>query len=135
MHVLTNGWRGRYRLDHAIAEVVGVRTREPKATNPVDTPNRAKQIGEVVRAVGVGIHGLAKQHDLGHPVRDNAFGLAHDVRKRATALRTTCVWHYAIRTPVVTSTLHRDPGLHLVEPARLEILVMLFHVEVGRRRP
>ena len=70
MHVLTNRWRGRNRLDHAIAEVVGVRTREAKATNPVDTPNCAKQIGEVVRAVGVGIHGLAKQHDLRHPVRD-----------------------------------------------------------------
>src|SRR6185312_3075070 len=135
MHVLTNGWRGRYRLDHAIAEVVGVRTREAKATNPIDASDGAKQIGEVVRAVGVGIHGLAKQHDLRYPVRDYTFGLAHDVRKRATALRTTRVWHYAIRTPVVTSALHGDPGLDLVEPARLEILVMLFHVEVGRRRP
>src|SRR6185437_1795010 len=135
MHVFTNRWRGRYRLDHAIAEVVGVRAREAKATNPIDTSNRAKQIGEVVRAVGVGIHGLTEQHDLRYSVRDYAFGLTHDVRKRATTLRTTRVGHYAIRAPVVTSALHRDPGLHLVEPARLEILVMLFHVEVRRRRP
>src|SRR6185312_14853470 len=97
----------RYRLDHAIAEVVGMRAREAKPANSIHLPHCAKKIGEIVGAVGVGVHRLTEQHDLRHSVSNYAFGLSHHICKRATSFRTARVWHDAIRTPVIAATLHR----------------------------
>jgi hypothetical protein len=74
------------RRDHPVAEVVRVRAREADAAHAVDAADRPQQVGEVVRAVVVGVDRLAEQHHLAHPVTHDLLGLAHHVVEPARAL-------------------------------------------------
>jgi hypothetical protein len=51
--------------DDALGEVVRVRAGEPHAPDPLHRPDRAQEVGEVVRAIGVAVDRLAQERDFG----------------------------------------------------------------------
>ena len=132
MHVLAISLRLGHRPDHGLAEIVRVRTHEAQPSHARDSADGAQKIREVVVAVEIRVDRLPDQDDLGDPGGDDRFGFAHDVRELATSFRPPGCRHDAIGALVIASALHRNPRLHSVESAGLEILVVLFEIEVGR---
>src|SRR5689334_20957905 len=129
MYVLTDCVSVRHRVNHAVAEIIGMRTCKTNSTNSVDISNGTEQICEIVTAVVIRIHCLPEQHDFSHSFTYNIRGFAHDVIELPASLGTTSGRHDAIRAAIVASALNRDPRLYLVEPPRFEILVMLFEIK------
>ena len=129
VHVLADGRHLGHRLNDAVAEVVGVRARVAHAADARHRPHSAEKVGEVVRAVGVGVDRLPEQHDLAHPRVDDLARLAHHFVEPAAALGAARRGDDAVGAPVVAAALHGDPRLDLVEPSGGEVLVVFFEVE------
>ena len=132
--MLANGWHVGHRRDHTIAEIIRVRAGVAQASNSIYRANGTKQICKIVRAVVVRIDRLAEQHDFRQTLGNDFTRLANDVRQLATALVAARERDDAIRTPIVAATLHGDPRFHPFKAARHDILVMLFEIEVRRRK-
>src|SRR4051812_32521236 len=134
MHMLTHGIRFSHRSNYPIAEVIGMRARETQALHSIDSPNRAQQVGEVVRSIRVRIHGLSKQHDFRHSVSHNLTCLANNFVEIAAALGSARSRDDAIRAAIIASALNGNPCLHLVESPWLEILVVFFEIKISCSR-
>jgi hypothetical protein len=130
MNMLANSVHISDRLDHSNTEIIGMRTCEAKSPDPIDISNSAQQISEVELAIVVGVYGLSKQHYLGHSIAHYLSGLANDIVKTAAPLRAARGGNDAVSAAIITSPLHRNPRLYLVEPSWLEILVMFLEIEV-----
>ena len=65
MDVLAESLDLRHRTDDALTEIVGMRAGEAQASDAWHASHRAQQIGKVVFAVVVRIHGLPEQHHFG----------------------------------------------------------------------
>jgi hypothetical protein len=87
-----------------------------------------------MRAIVIGVDRLAEQSHLGDAVGYDARDLAHDVGELAAPLWPTGRRHDAIRALVVASALDWNPRAHPIEPTSRDVLVMLFEVELHRRR-
>jgi hypothetical protein len=79
--------------------------------------------------VVIRIHGLPEQHHLAHAIGHDALDFSYDIGEPAAALGAARGRHDAVRAPIVTPALHGNPRLHLVESARLEVLVVLLEIE------
>ena len=117
----------------AVAEIIGMRARIAHAPDAVDSSHRSQQIGKVMGAVGPRVHGLAEEDDFCQSLGNHLVRFTHDVVQSAAAFRAPGVWHDAVGAAVVAAALHRNPRLHALEATRLEVLVVLLEIEVGRR--
>src|SRR5690606_8188142 len=81
--------------------------------------------------VVVGVHRLAEEHYLRHTVRDDSLRLTNNVVQVAATLLASRIRNDAVGAAVVAPALHGDPGLHAVEAAGGEVLVVFLHVEAG----
>src|SRR5688500_6306227 len=126
MDVLANGFGLCHRANHALAEVVGMRAGETKPPHARETTDRSQQVGEIMLAVEIRIHRLAYENDLRDPRCDYGFRLPDDFVKLPASLGTARRRHDAVRALVITPALDGNPRLHALEPARREILVVLF---------
>ncbi len=120
-----------HRGDHALAEVVGVRTGVTHATNAVHRGHSAQQVGEIVRAVVVRIDGLPQQHHFAQALRHHLARFAHHVVELTAAFFAARVRHDAIRAAIIAAALHGNPRLHPVKSLGDHIFIVFFEVEVG----
>src|SRR2546423_9482452 len=134
MHVLAESLRLRHRGDHALTEVVGMRTGETEPFYATHRSNRPQQIGEVVPAIEVGIDGLPKQYNFRNSRRDSRLSLANHFGKLTTPLGPARGGHDAVCALVVAAALHRNPRLHTVEPAWRKVFVVLVEIELDSGR-
>lgn len=125
----------RHGAHDRVGEIVRVGTGEAHSANAGHGSHRAEQRREIRFPVVVRVHGLAQQHDLRHALRGQGLDLADDVRQAPAPLGAPRHRHDAVRAPVVAPALDGNPGLHPVESAWREVLVMLLEVEAGLDRP
>src|SRR5690349_2119500 len=111
MHVLAHRIDFRECFDHAIAEIVWVRTGKANATNAGNTPHGAEQIGKIGIPVVIGVHRLAEEYDFTHPISDDLLDLAYDVGKSPAALGAARVGHDTVGAPIIAAALDGDPRL------------------------
>ena len=129
VHLRHDGAALRHRRDHAPAHVARMRGREADAREPLHPARGPQQVGEVVRAVVVGVHGLAQEHDLPETLRHGRPYLAYQVRERQTAFAAAGVGDDAVGAELVAAALDGDPGAHARLALGLEVAVGLVAVE------
>ena len=102
-----------HRVDDVVGEVPGMRGGESDAFQALDLTAAAQEFAErttVPELRPVGVHVLAEQGDLEHPVGDQRTDLAQDVAWAAVLLLAAQARHDAEGAGVVAAHRDRDPG-------------------------
>ena len=129
MHVRTNRRILAHHADHGVRGVRRVRGCEPNPLDPIHLRDCGEEVGEVVVAVVVGVHGLAEQRDLSHPALCESARLADKRRQGDALLSTSNKRHDAERAELVAPSLDRQPRLDALRAGREDVGVILGAVQ------
>ena len=136
MNALADRTDSGHRGNHCSPVASLVAGREPQPPNAVDTADRAQEDAQNrIRRRGNEFAVWTERSRLPTfrlPPRSSTSRTTSDQRRLRSGPRV--VGNDAARAPIAAAAAARDPRLHLVEAARLKILVVLLEIERRRDR-